>query len=272
MPRTVMHHRPCTSRCPDCSCRTGHGTNTAMRIGFWRLRDCLLLTSMPTPTLAINGSVCQSYPPVAQAALDAGWGVHGPACHTQRPMHHLDDEQPRFARRSRRSREFTGKRPRGCWESPGLTETYDLHRPAGGGRTYRITSLTGSSTTNAMRDPRPSTAPSSRSPTRSRSTTSRPSRSRVTWHGRVPKAGRRPVRPPVSGERDDHAGDGDPACTRISSGVAHRIRDMSRRSHERPSAEAPASCSGPASRSLDWYSGLRTLEVRFAMDRGGRLG
>jgi allantoinase len=93
-----------------------------MRVGLGRLRDCLRAFNI-TPTLAINGSVCQSYPPVAQAALDAGWEFMGHG-HTQRPMHHLDDERDAIRQAIQAIRDFTGKRPRG-WESPGQTETCD---------------------------------------------------------------------------------------------------------------------------------------------------
>jgi allantoinase len=120
MPRTVMPppmHQPLL---PDLPNWAWH--EYGMRVGFWRLRDCLRNFNV-TPTLAINGSVCQSYPPVAQAALDAGWEFMGHG-YTQRPMHHLDDERAAIRQAIQAIRDFTGKRPRG-WESPGLTETYD---------------------------------------------------------------------------------------------------------------------------------------------------
>jgi allantoinase len=43
-----------------------------MRVGFWRFLDCLKALDIRA-TLAINGSVCRTYPRVAKAALDAGW-------------------------------------------------------------------------------------------------------------------------------------------------------------------------------------------------------
>ena len=85
-----------------------------------------------TPTLAINGNVCSSYPRVAEAALDAGWEFMGHGF-VQGPMHRLDDQRARDPRHDRAIRALHRQAPRG-WESPGLTETYetpDLLREAG---------------------------------------------------------------------------------------------------------------------------------------------
>jgi len=46
-----------------------------MRVGFWRLLEVLNKFNLKA-TLAINGSVCKSYPRVARAGLDSGWN-HG---------------------------------------------------------------------------------------------------------------------------------------------------------------------------------------------------
>ena len=91
-----------------------------MRVGFWRFMDVLKKFGI-TPTLAINGSVCRSYPRVAGAALDAGWEFMGHG-YVQRPMHHLEDQRAAIRDTIAAIRDFTGKPPRG-WESPGLTET-----------------------------------------------------------------------------------------------------------------------------------------------------
>lgn len=91
-----------------------------MRVGFWRFVDMLRKFGI-TPTLAINGMVCRSYPRVAQAALDAGWEFMGHGF-VQRPMHHLEDQRSAIRDTIDAIRKFTGKAPRG-WESPGLTET-----------------------------------------------------------------------------------------------------------------------------------------------------
>jgi len=47
-----------------------------MRVGFWRFLACLKEFRI-TPTLAINGSVCEAYPRIAGAAHEAGWEFAG---------------------------------------------------------------------------------------------------------------------------------------------------------------------------------------------------
>jgi peptidoglycan/xylan/chitin deacetylase (PgdA/CDA1 family) len=93
-----------------------------MRVGFWRFHE-LLQDLKIKATLAINGSVCKSYPRIAKAALDAGWEFMGHGW-IQRPMHHVEDQRKAIRDTISAIRDFTGKAPRG-WESPGLTETFD---------------------------------------------------------------------------------------------------------------------------------------------------
>jgi peptidoglycan/xylan/chitin deacetylase (PgdA/CDA1 family) len=93
-----------------------------MRVGFWRLYDCMRNYGI-TPTLAINGIVCKTYPRVAQAACDAGWEFMGHG-YIQSPMHKVEDQRAAIRDTVAAIREFTGRAPRG-WESPGLTETYE---------------------------------------------------------------------------------------------------------------------------------------------------
>jgi peptidoglycan/xylan/chitin deacetylase (PgdA/CDA1 family) len=93
-----------------------------MRVGFWRFVEVLQQFKLKA-TLAINGSVCKSYPPVAKAALDAGWEFMGHG-YLQRPMHHVEDQRAAIRQTIAEIKAFTGKAPRG-WESPGLTETFD---------------------------------------------------------------------------------------------------------------------------------------------------
>jgi allantoinase len=93
-----------------------------MRVGFWRLYDCMRKYGI-TPTLAINGLVCKTYPRVAQAAKDAGWEFMGHG-YIQSPMHKVEDQRAAIRETVVAIREFTGRAPRG-WESPGLTETYE---------------------------------------------------------------------------------------------------------------------------------------------------
>jgi allantoinase len=93
-----------------------------MRVGFWRFLDCLSREGI-VPSLAINGSVCETYPRVAQAALEAGWEFIGHG-YLQTPMHGLEDQRSSIRRAVNVISDFTGSKVRG-WESPGLTETYD---------------------------------------------------------------------------------------------------------------------------------------------------
>ena len=118
MPRTVLPPPMGKPLLPDLPNWAWH--EYGMRVGFWRLLDCLRRFDV-TATMAINGSVCESYPRVAGAALEAGWEFMGHG-YAQGPMHHLDDQRAAIRRTVEVIREFTGKAPRG-WESPGLTET-----------------------------------------------------------------------------------------------------------------------------------------------------
>lgn len=93
-----------------------------MRVGFWRFVEVLKKHGVRA-TLAINGSVCRSYPRVASAALEAGWEFMGHG-YIQRPMHHVEDQRLAIRQTIDEIKAFTGRAPRG-WESPGLTETYD---------------------------------------------------------------------------------------------------------------------------------------------------
>lgn len=118
MPRTVLPPPMGQPLLPDLPNWAWH--EYGMRVGFWRLHAALQQRDI-TPTFALNGMVCESYPRVAQAALEAGWEFMGHS-HVQGPMHKLDDQQKAIHDCMESIRKFTGKTPRG-WESPGLTET-----------------------------------------------------------------------------------------------------------------------------------------------------
>ena len=129
MPRTVLPPPMGQPLLPDVPNWSWH--EYGMRAGFWRQWKALVARDIPT-TLAINGHVCQSYPRVAQAALEAGWEFMGHG-HLQGPMHKLDNQAEAIAEAVQAIKEFTGKAPR-SWESPGLTETaetLDLLHAAG---------------------------------------------------------------------------------------------------------------------------------------------
>jgi len=120
MPRTVLPPPMGQPLLPDLPNWAWH--EYGMRVGFWRFYECFRSRNI-TPTLAINGSVCQSYPRVAKAALDAGWEFLGHG-YVQGPMHKVEDQRAAIRRTAEAIRAVTGKKMRG-WESPGLTETYD---------------------------------------------------------------------------------------------------------------------------------------------------
>ena len=120
MPRTVLPPPQGQPLLPDLPNWAWH--EYGMRVGFWRFLEVLNHFHVKA-TLAINGSVCKSYPRVARAALEAGWEFMGHG-YVQRPMHHLEDQKKEISETIKAIRELTGRAPRG-WESPGLTETYD---------------------------------------------------------------------------------------------------------------------------------------------------
>ena len=120
MPRSVLSPPMGQPLMPDLPNWAWH--EYGMRVGFWRLLDCLKRFKIPV-TLAINGSVCTTYPRVASAALEAGWEFIGHGFN-QRPMHQIEDELEVINQTIEAIRSFTGRVPRG-WESPGLTETFD---------------------------------------------------------------------------------------------------------------------------------------------------
>lgn len=93
-----------------------------MRVGIWRLFDALAKYGI-TPTLSINANVCNVYPRVAQAAVDAGWEFLGHSF-VQMPIHQIDDQRAVINQSLDTIEQFTGKRPLG-WMGPGLTQTYE---------------------------------------------------------------------------------------------------------------------------------------------------
>ena len=120
MPRTVLPPPYGQPLLPDLPNWAWH--EYGMRVGFWRFVEVLKKFNIKA-TLALNGSVCKSYPRVAEAALEAGWEFMGHGL-VQRPMHHLESQEKEIHETIRAIRAFTGKAPRG-WESPGLTETFE---------------------------------------------------------------------------------------------------------------------------------------------------
>lgn len=120
MPRTVLPAPAGASVIPDVPNWSWH--EYGMRVGFWRLKAALDRHNIKA-TMALNASVCVSYPQIAKQALLAGWEFMGHA-YVQRPLH-LEQDQRAVIRKSIQTiREFTGKPPRG-WLGPGLVETWE---------------------------------------------------------------------------------------------------------------------------------------------------
>lgn len=120
MPRAVLPPPMGAPLLPDIPNWAWH--EYGMRVGFWRLFDSLNGRGI-VPTLATNGSVCEVYPRIIEAAHDKGWELMGHGW-LQGPMHALEDQRAEIRRTIEALRKVTGKTPRG-WESPGLTETMD---------------------------------------------------------------------------------------------------------------------------------------------------
>jgi peptidoglycan/xylan/chitin deacetylase (PgdA/CDA1 family) len=120
MPRTVLSTPAGVSVIPDVPNWSWH--EYGMRVGFWRLKAALDKHNIKA-TMAVNASVCLSYPRLAKAALLAGWEFMGHG-YTQKALHLEDDQRVVIRRSIETIREFTGKPPRG-WLGPGLTETWE---------------------------------------------------------------------------------------------------------------------------------------------------
>ena len=93
-----------------------------MRVGFWRLKNMMDSLSV-RPTVTLNARVCEDYPEVAGACLEAGWEFNAHS-YEQVPMHKLEDERAVIDRSMDIIEKFSGSRPRG-WFGPGLTQTFE---------------------------------------------------------------------------------------------------------------------------------------------------
>ena len=87
-----------------------------MRVGIWRFFDVLATRGLRA-TFALNGTVCELYPAICQAAHEAGWDFMGHGW-VQQPMHKVDDQRAairatirRHRRSSPASRPAGGKAP-----------------------------------------------------------------------------------------------------------------------------------------------------------------
>ena len=120
MPRTVLTPPAGGSPIPDIPNWAWHEYGN--RVGFWRIKD-VLDSHQVRATLALNGSVCTTYPRIGEAALDAHWEFMGHGF-SQKNMQKVDDERLDIQKTRDAILKFTGKGPRGCL-GPGLTETFE---------------------------------------------------------------------------------------------------------------------------------------------------
>ncbi len=118
MPRTVLPPPMGQTLMPDLANWSWH--EYGMRVGFWRILEALKQRGI-RPTMAVNGIVCSSYRPIAEAALKEDWEFMGHG-YLQGPMHRLEDQYREIEKTVTAIKSITGKGPVG-WESPGLTET-----------------------------------------------------------------------------------------------------------------------------------------------------
>src|SRR6478672_7958976 len=88
MPRTVLSPPMGQPLLPDVPNWSWH--EYGMRAGFWRQFKALTDRNIPV-TLALNANVCNAYPRVASAALEAGFEFMGHGF-VQGPMHKLGNQ------------------------------------------------------------------------------------------------------------------------------------------------------------------------------------
>lgn len=93
-----------------------------LRVGFWRLKRVLDQRGIRA-TVALNASICHSYPQIVTESLRSGWEMMGHGF-TQRVLNAEPDERAVIQRTISTIKEFTGAAPRG-WLGPGLAETFD---------------------------------------------------------------------------------------------------------------------------------------------------
>ena len=105
MPRTVLSPPMGQPLLPDVPNWSWH--EYGMRAGFWRQFKALTDRKMPV-TLALNANVCNTYPRVASAALEAGFEFMGHGF-VQGPMHKLDNQADAIKRAVETIAKFTGK-------------------------------------------------------------------------------------------------------------------------------------------------------------------
>src|SRR5680860_657593 len=100
------------------------GRDYGGRVGFWRVLDALEEFRVPT-TVAFNAEVCDAYPPVVSAMVEAGWELMGHCNTNNRRLSEASDEEETaiITAVTERIREVAGAAPRG-WLGAGLQERW----------------------------------------------------------------------------------------------------------------------------------------------------
>ncbi|MBI4199144.1 MAG: polysaccharide deacetylase family protein [Chloroflexi bacterium] len=93
-----------------------------LRVGFWRMKEVLDRYQVKA-TVALNASVCNTYPQLVEAVVKDGWEILGHG-YVQRALPAEEDEEGVIRRSIQLLKEKTGRTPRG-WLGPGLAETYN---------------------------------------------------------------------------------------------------------------------------------------------------
>jgi len=120
LPRTVLPPPGGGTIIPDV---TNYGWyDYGMRVGFWRLREVLDRNEVRA-TLSLNGSICEAYPRLVEAAQASRWEFLGHGF-VQRPLSLEEDQRATIRKTMDVIRRTIGTRPRG-WLSPGLVETWE---------------------------------------------------------------------------------------------------------------------------------------------------
>ncbi len=96
-----------------------------LRAGFWRMKPLFDKYGL-APTVALNASVCEEYPAVAEVCRRSGWEIMGHGF-KQRALTSVADEAEEIGSTKRRITSYFGRSPKG-WLSPGLAETKDTLR------------------------------------------------------------------------------------------------------------------------------------------------
>lgn len=120
MPRVLLPQPQGGSPLPDIPnwCWKEYG----WRCGLPRIMDVLKEFDVRT-TASINGDVCNMYPEMVEAMVEADWDFMGHGW-VQIPMNKVADEREAIRRTKNTIEEFTKRKMRG-WMGPGLGETFD---------------------------------------------------------------------------------------------------------------------------------------------------